>query len=454
MTLSDQTTPVVPFHRLDPALLDQARVEMQSDGIPGLALGVYYDGHAATAGLGVTNLMHPQPVSGETLFQIASITKTFTATAVLQLVEKGRINLDDPVRAHLPEFAVVDPDVSASVTIRHCLTHCCGWEGDFYEDPGWGDDALAAIVGRMRKLVQVTPLGKIWSYNNAAFYVLGRILEVLHGRTFEAVLNDTLLTPLGIHGTCFFAHELVHRNFAVGHSEVRRQRVIARPCVMPRCGNPIGGLIASAEHLMLYARFQLEGASVLGDAMRLAAFEPAGPSNDVPEIGLGWWLDDTYGERVVSHGGGANGQPCFFAMVPSRRFAIAVLTNGEKGSTTAQRLLSWAMRTYFGLAVPALRSQRHAISDDWVGTYETCLERHVLRRKGEGLVYDQSTIKEWLEGLDPPPTPEIGRRVKAIGPDTMRIAPGERTQCVGTVLRDESGEARWLRIKHRAALRR
>lgn len=454
MTSTIQSTPVVASHRLDPALINQARVEMQRDGIPGIALGVYHDGHAATAGLGVTNLVHPQPVSGKTLFQIASITKTFTATAILQLVEQGRINLDDPVRAHLPQFAVADPDVSASVTIRHCLTHCCGWEGDFYEDPGWGDDALAAMVDRMRKLVQVTPLGKIWSYNNAGFYVLGRILEVLHGRTFEVLLNDTLLSPLGMHGTCFFAHELIHRNFAVGHAELQGQTVIATPWVMPRCGNPIGGLIASAEHLMLYARFQLEGASVLGDAMRLAAFEPAGPSSDVPEIGLGWWLDDNFGERVVSHGGGANGQPCLFAMVPSRRFAIAVLTNGEKGSTTAQRLLSWAMRTYFGLAVPVPRSQPHPIPDDWLGCYETCLERHVLRREAEGLIYDQSTIKDWLEGLNPPPAPEIGTHVQAIGPDTMHIAPGERAQCVGTVLRDERGEARWLRIKRRAALRK
>ncbi|MER8421718.1 serine hydrolase domain-containing protein [Mesorhizobium sp. M1329] len=260
----------------------------------------------------------------------------------------------------------------------------------------------------MGKLVQVTPLGRLWSYNNAAFYVLGRILEVLHGRPFEDVLQEALLTPLGIDGTCFFAHDLIHRNFAAGHAEFEGRTVIARPWAMPRCGNPIGGLIASADHLMRYAQFQLEGAAVLSDAMRLAAFEPAGPSSDTPAIGLGWWLDDTTGERVVSHSGGANGQPCFFAMIPSRRFALAVLTNGSNGRITARRLLKWAMRTYFGLASPEPQAQGTFDADSWLGTYEARLERRVLRREGERLVLDL-TDEEWLDARRYESAPHFAR---------------------------------------------
>ncbi|MER9521715.1 serine hydrolase domain-containing protein [Mesorhizobium sp. M0243] len=454
MKMSEHNSPLLPSHRLDSALLEQARVEMQRDGVPGIALGVYRDCCAATAGLGVTNALHPQPVGGDTLFQIGSITKTFTATAVFQLVEQGRLSLDDPVRAHLPQFTVADPGVSAAVTVRDCLTHSCGWEGDFYEDHGWGEDALAAMVARMGKLIQVTPLGRMWSYNNAAFYVLGRILEVLHGCPFEDVLDNALLAPLGIDGTCFFAHDLVHRNFAVGHAEHGGQTVIARPWAMPRCGNPIGGLIASADHLMRYAQFQLDGAAVLGDTMRVAAFEPAGPLSDTPEIGLGWWLDESTGERVVSHNGGANGQPCLFAMIPSRRFAMAVLTNGANGGITAQRLLAWAMRSYFGLASPDLRIRPLLDIEAWLGTYETCLESYTLRREGERLVFDEKPLKEWLDCLTPPPASQVGIEVRAIRPDKMLIIPGGREQLVGTVLRDTLGENRWLRLRRRAALRK
>ncbi|WP_188393764.1 serine hydrolase [Mesorhizobium sp. SARCC-RB16n] len=454
MKLPKYNSPLLPSCVIDPELLDQAHFEMQRDRIPGIALGIYHNGCAATTGVGVTNMLHPQPVGGDTLFQIASITKTFTATAVLQLVEQGRLRLDDPIRTHLPQFTVADPEVSAAVTIRDCLTHSCGWEGDFYEDPGWGDDALATMVARMGKLPQVTPLGRIWSYNNAAFYVLGRILEVLHGRPYEDVLKEALLTPLGLDDTCFFAHDVLHRNFAVGHAERRGQTVIARPWAMPRCGNPIGGLIASAEHLVRYARFQLDGAAVLGDAMRLAAFEPAGPSRDTPEIGLGWWVDAAPGERIVFHAGGANGQPCLFAMVPSRRFAIAVLTNGVNGWITAERLLAWAIKTYFGLAAPDPQNQPCANVDAWLGTYDTRLERRVLRREGERLMLDQTPLKEWLDGLSPPTLPQSGIEVQPLGPDKMLIAPGRREQLVGTVLCDGNEGYRWLRVHRRASLRK
>ncbi|WP_439402511.1 serine hydrolase domain-containing protein [Bradyrhizobium sp. DASA03068] len=450
--MTDLTAPLLLSHRVDPALLGQASMEMQRDGVPGVALGVYHRGCVGTAGLGVTNVLHPRPVDGDTLFQIASITKTFTATALLQLAEQRRVNLDDPISAHLPEFTVADPEVSTSVTIRDCLTHSCGWEGDFFEDTGWGDDALAVMVGRMDKLVQVAPLGRIWSYNNAAFYPLGRILEVLHGRPYEDVLNKVLLAPLGMDGACFFAQDLLHRNFAVGHAERGGHTVIARPWAMPRCVNPSGGVIASAAHLMRYAQFLLEGAPVLGDALRLAAFEPAGPSTDTQTIGLGWWIDDISGERVVSHTGAANGQPCFFAMIPSRRFALAVLTNGANGWITAQRLLAWAMRTYFGLVTPEPRAQQLAAVDAWLGTYETRIERRVLRRQGEQLVLDQVPLKQWLDGLDPAALPQHGTEVKPIGPDAMLIAPGERAQRVGTVLRNSDGDIRWLRFNRRAAL--
>ena len=446
--------PLISENRIDPALLDRARVEMRHDKVPGIALGIYHNGQAATAGLGVTNVEYPQPVEGDTLFQIASITKTFTVTAILQLIDQGRLRLDDPVRAHLPEFAVADGGVSAAVTIRDLVTHSCGWEGDFHEDTGWGDDALAAIVARMRKLVQVTPLGEMWSYNNAAFYVLGRILEVVHKRPYEDVLNEALLAPLRMDGACFFAHQLLHRSFAVGHAERGGKSVVAQPWAMPRCSNPSGGVIASAAHLMQYAQFQLEGGPLLSNDLRLSAFEPAGPKSDTPDIGLGWWLDDTTGERVVSHGGGANGQPCLLAMIPSRGFALAVLTNGANGGITANRLLTWAMQNYFGLSAPTPAAQPAPEAvHTWLGAYEDRLERRVLRLEGGQLVLDQFPVSQWLEGLNPPDAPRSGIPVQPIGADTLLIAPDERGQHVGTILRDNNGEARWLRVKRRANLR-
>ncbi|WP_457255999.1 serine hydrolase domain-containing protein [Pedococcus sp. P5_B7] len=444
-------SPLLPGAYIDPALLAQARMEMALDAVPGVGIGVYHQGRVATAGLGVSSVLDPHPVTGETMFQIASITKTFTATALLQLVEQGLLSLDDPIRKHLPAFAVVDASVSAAVTIRDCLTHSCGWEGDLYEDPGWGDDALATIVGRMKQLRQVTPLGELWSYNNAAFYVLGRVLEVVQKRPFEAIMKDNLLRPLGMNDACFFAHEMVYHPFVVGHAQYGGRTVLARPWEMPRCGGPIGGLIASPEHMMRYADFQLAGGEALGDETRLAAFEPSGPPGDRPEVGLGWWLDDSSGERVVSHGGGANGQPCLFAMIPSRQFALAIFTNGELGSRTADRLLKWAMRTYFGLVPPEMMREAPADVSDALGVYESRLERQTLRQEGDRLLLDRQ-YRPWLAEMYPPPGVDWGVEVDAIGADKLLIAPGHRAQQVGTILR-AGDQARWLRIGRRAALR-
>src|SRR5207244_1574033 len=113
----------------------------------------------------VTNLEHPLPVDADTLFQIASITKTMTATVIMRLVERGVLDLDAPVRRYLPEFKLRDDDVAKRATLRHLVTHTGGWLGDCFADFGKGDDALALYVAAMAELEQLTPLGEIWHYS-------------------------------------------------------------------------------------------------------------------------------------------------------------------------------------------------------------------------------------------------------------------------------------------------
>ncbi|MFF0227400.1 serine hydrolase domain-containing protein [Streptomyces sp. NPDC004629] len=448
--------PILPGGALDPALLTYAREEMRTDDVPGLALGVLHAGRTATTGIGVTSVPHPRPVDGETLFQIGSISKTFTVTALLQLVERGALDLDDPVRAHLPAFAVADDTASAQATVRECMTHSCGWEGDFFDFSGRGDDALASTVRNMAALRQVTPRGRMWSYNNAAFYPLGRIIETLHGTTYENAVARELFGPLGMTSACFFAEDVLHRSFAVGHTRHEGRTVLARPWAMPRSANPVGGVVAGAEDLMRYAQFQLYGGQILGDPLRLAAQRAAGPAEDTPEIGLGWWIDGDGPDRIVHHGGGANGQPALFAMMPARELAVAVLTNGTGGAVTARRIVDWIARTYFGVREkpPEAEAVPEIDTDAWTGTYETRLDRYVLRREGDGLVLDSSVLGEWLENADPPTVQGVRTSpVQPLTDRTLLISPGQRRQTTATLLTDARGDIRWLRFAHRAALR-
>ena len=130
---------------------------MARASVPGVAVGVRVGTEEVVAGYGVTSVEDPLPVHGETLFQIGSVSKTFTATAIMTLVERGQLGLDDPVCRHLPTFRLAAPGVAKEVTVRHLLTHTGGFVGDwFLANPpglGEGDDALARLVDRVAEEV-------------------------------------------------------------------------------------------------------------------------------------------------------------------------------------------------------------------------------------------------------------------------------------------------------------
>src|SRR5947207_4616483 len=128
--------------------------------VPGVSVGVFADGEEQYAFHGVTSLENPLPVEEHTLFQFGSTGKTFTATAMMRLVEQGKVDLNEKVRKYVPELQLKDEDVAREVTVLQLFNHTAGWQGDFFEDTGQGDDALATYVEKMATLEQVYPLGR------------------------------------------------------------------------------------------------------------------------------------------------------------------------------------------------------------------------------------------------------------------------------------------------------
>ena len=147
---------------------------MKQYAIPGAAVGVLYKGREYVKGYGVTNVDYPVAVDGDTVFRAGSTTKTFTGTAVMRLVEQGKLDLDARVRRYLPGFRTSEPGVTARVTLRQLLNHSPGWLGDYFQDFGPGADALARYVEGMVRVPQLTPLGSTFFYNNPAICVAGR----------------------------------------------------------------------------------------------------------------------------------------------------------------------------------------------------------------------------------------------------------------------------------------
>jgi CubicO group peptidase (beta-lactamase class C family) len=130
--------------------------------VPGVAAGIYQAGQERYSFHGVTSIENPLPVDDGTLFQLGSIGKTYTATALMRLVERGELELDAPVRRYVPELRLKDEAVASSVTLLQLLNHSAGWQGDLMDDTGDGDDALARYVERMAGIEQEFPLGPRW----------------------------------------------------------------------------------------------------------------------------------------------------------------------------------------------------------------------------------------------------------------------------------------------------
>jgi CubicO group peptidase (beta-lactamase class C family) len=332
---------------------DEITAGMQRIPIPGLAVGVWHDGNEQVAGFGVTNVENPLPVTPNTLFQVGSISKTFTATALMMLMEAGKVDLDTPVRAYLPDFRLSDESVAARVTLAHLLTHTGGWLGDYFNDFGFGDDAQAKMLNEIAKLPQFTPLGEVWSYCNTGFNIAGRLIEVITGQSYEAAIKEMILNPLDMRMTFFFPHDVMTHRFAVGHEVVEKQAKVARPWPIGRAGHPVGGVVSTVVDLLKYARFHMsEGSGLLKSGTIKLMQTPRLSATGLDVFGLSWFITPIGDTPVLRHGGATHGFTADFAFVPARQFAITTLTNSSEGSTVYVDLRVNAIKSYLGIAWP------------------------------------------------------------------------------------------------------
>ncbi|WP_165367682.1 serine hydrolase domain-containing protein, partial [Phytoactinopolyspora endophytica] len=234
---------------------------LSAHNVPGCSVAVTHGSQEWTGAYGLARTSPPMPFFPDTRIPIASMTKPFTATAVMALVEEGKLELDVPVRTYLPEFRVADSEVSRRVTIRHLLTHRVGWLGDETElGSERGDGALAAQVAGFASLPQVIPLGTTFSYANTAWDLAGRVVEVVEGECYESVIERRILVPLGMGATTFFAERVVSAPAASGHAKGRDgdpPAPVQDAWLLPRGANPSGGLISTAGDLLTWMRWWL-----------------------------------------------------------------------------------------------------------------------------------------------------------------------------------------------------
>lgn len=361
-------------------LIDQHRV-------PGAQLAVL-DGDTITeVAAGVLSIRTECPVSTDALFLPGSIGKLYTATLVLMLADEGKIDLDQPVKSYLTGFEVRDTHARDTVTVRDLLRHTSGFDGDVFIDTGRGDDALPRYMDEIRDLPQIAEPGRIWSYSNSGYSILGRLVEVVGGAVFETALRERLFEPLGLESTVAFAEEVIGHPNSVGHvpnPENPESLMVSPQWGLYRSCGPMGAsVVASAGDVLRFVKLHLDG-GLAADGTRLlsaaiveAAQQPQIDLVDDTVLGESWglgWIVDHFGDvKVIGHDGNSLGQNAFMRVAPEHGFGFCLQTNVESAMLMYRELADWLFEQRLGVTLrqdpAALESQVVADPSRYVGTY-------------------------------------------------------------------------------------
>jgi CubicO group peptidase (beta-lactamase class C family) len=424
-------------------------------GIPGVAVAVWADGQESYACHGVTSIDNPLPIDKDTVFVLGSVTKTFTATALMRLVADGRIELDAPVLRYVPQLRLADERAAAEITVLNLLNHTSGLGWDLMVDTGEGDDALASFVAHLAELELIAPPGERASYSQAGYSLLGRIVEMITGTTYERAIASLVLEPLGLSHSFFTPEDAMTRRFAVGHNPGDDGTLsVARLWRGPRCRNPGGGMASSVGDQLRWARFHLgdgraeSGTQVLPAEMLHRMKEPTVAlrgSTLGDALGIGWFLHDVDGVRTVGHGGSANGQFAEFLTVPERGFAVVALSNsGPDGIPFNQAVVRWALETYLDVVDrdPEPIPYDAARAREVVGRYDIDVMTLVIATNGAGLTLEvgiKPEIRASRDGEMPPDYPPAAMGLLAGDRDEYIITEGGLKGQRGFFTRDQNG---------------
>ncbi len=429
---------------------------MGRDRVPGLTIGLLDGDETSVAAYGVTNLETGVKVVPETVMQIGSISKVFLGTLVMGLVEEGRLDLDQPIVEFLPGFRLADEAATQVITVRHCLTHMTGFEGDRFDDHGRGDDALARCVDGYATLAQQVPPDTTFSYCNTGFNLVGRVVEVLLGQSYEQAMRERIFEPLGLEQATFFAEEAILRHAAVGHlTPADEEDRVARPYPLARNTNPAGGIITDVAELLRFAAAHLGLVDIPSPfpspATRLAMRERQVAITPTTGRGLTWSLERRGDEPVVGHSGATNGFKASLLLLPERNAAIAMLTNGENGIYTERDIERAILAKGYGIVDtdPEPIALGAGIARRVVGEYHAMLTELTVAGDDDGLTVTTVGLNPFNHERSKPVTAPI----VPVGDDTFIVSEGVRTGTTLQFLPGADGRFTMLRAGGRVALR-
>jgi CubicO group peptidase (beta-lactamase class C family) len=344
--------------RLADDLAPLVRRLMARDHIPGVAVGIIERGRIVFAGgFGYRDVEHHLPVTPDTLFPLGSCSKAFTATAVAMLADEGRIALDAPVRAYLPDFSLQDAVASASLTPRDLLTHRSGLPRHdlfWYRAPFSRDE----LYRRLRFLEPSGPPRAGWRYNSLMFVVASRIVEKVSGQRWERFVQARILAPLHMRRTLLSAESMEIDPDHASPYAIRDGRARKIP-MLKRLGAiaPAGAVQTTLRDLARWLSFHASRSpALLGEALWRELHRPqaAMPALDEPEVqerayALGWIHERYRGHRLVVHNGSIDGFIVHLGFLPETEQGVIVLMNRDLATEALMALAYSAYDRLLGL---------------------------------------------------------------------------------------------------------
>ncbi|GAA0537630.1 hypothetical protein GCM10010172_18770 [Paractinoplanes ferrugineus] len=366
-------------------------------GVPGVVAGVHHAGEQVRVAHGVANTATGAAMRADTGFLFGSITKVMTTMLVLRQVERGVLDLDAPVVRYLPEFRLATPGAAERIQVRHLLSHTSGIDADLFFPDAAGPGALQAYVERLgRECGSLFEPGRHVSYSNGGMIVAGRLLEVVTGRPYHALLEEEIFAATGLADACTGAEKAVRRPTAVGHfadpatGEVRPTGMFMLPATWgPAGATPIG----TVEDLLTLGRVHLAGGvspagrrvlSAASVARMATVTHDMGTPGTTP-VGLGWLVRSMGATTVLTMTGASPGGIAVLAVVPEHDLVLAAYGNDGRALELLDDLLLDLVGQFTEVPAPSFTRQDLDLAG-YAGTYRSNQLRIDVRADGGELV--------------------------------------------------------------------
>ena len=431
-------------------LQSHVRAFCETENIPALSVAVSADGEIHEAAAGTLNANTGVSATPDSVFQIGSITKVLTASAVMRLIDRSLIELDQPVKDILEDFRLHDPSMSDRITVRNLLTHTSGIPGDLFEDdsntPG---NHIESLVNQCPTLEFVHNPGEYLAYSNTGYAVAGRIVEVVLGMTWEQAITEEIYRPLGMNHAVAYPRDAIRYRAAMGHfpsAESPGGWSLAPKNFLTLGMAPAGTtLMMSARDLLKFAAGHTEATDWLSSAsiaeMQRQQFAlPAHAPFNATGWGLGWFRTGSgNGAVVVGHDGATLGQVSMLRVFPDTNAAVAVLVNAAN-PLILKKFYSQIAHLVGDEVVPDAEVADTPDGLDlgnFVGRYETVGSRSEVSLDGDGLK---------LEVTWDLPMPDQELHLHYVEPGCFASfgQDGNRGTNVHFLETDDNGHPRWL----------